>query len=437
MSDPKAEMKARLLAKAKAAIEEVLANSKPPGEATLADIEQSARHLGQEIAQALTVELTAASAAAVTDWPNCPGCGRRLRVKGKRRRTLVLETGEVTVARAYYHCAACKTGVFPLDKRWEVTQSVYSPERAKQMVWLAGLLPYAQAAAVFERIGHCAIPVTGIWRETQAHGERLRAHVRQQQDRVAVERVVLPPAGQDHQQRQGVSLDGGTMHIRGEGWKEFKVGTVYEIVTRPEKDPETGEVSDQPHGERMSYCAVLGSAGEFAPALWALAVERQVPQAAELSVTADGAEWIWNLVADHFPDAVQIVDWYHATQHLAQAAEALYPRDEAAAQRWQQERRQPLYLGQIQRITEPLEQAGLAAQARYFHTHQRRMQYQTFREDGYPIGSGTVESGIKRFKQRLSGPGMRWSRPAAERMLVIRAAILSDTFDTLWTLSPN
>lgn len=325
----------------------------------------------------------------------------------------------------------------PLDERWQVSESVYSPERAKQMVWLAGLLPYAQAAAVFERIGHCAIPVTSLWRETQAQGDRLCAHVRHQQDQVAVERVVLPPAGQDHAQRQGVSLDGGLVNVRGEGWKEFKVGTVYDVVTRAEPDPETGELIDQPHGSRMSYCAVLGSVNEFAPALWALAVERQLPQAADLSLTADGAEWIWNLAADYFPDAVQIVDWYHATQHLAQAAEALHPHDEPAAQRWQHDRRHHLYLGEIQRLTEPLDQAGLVSHAHYFHTHQRRMQYQAFHEDGYPIGSGTVESGIKRFKHRLTGPGMRWSRPAAHRMLVIRAAIMSDNFDNLWALSRN
>jgi hypothetical protein len=318
-----------------------------------------------------------------------------------------------------------------------VSESVYSPERAKQMVWLAGLVPYAQAAAVFERIGHWAISPTSIWRETQAHGERLCAQAQHFQDHVAVERVVLPPAGLDHPQRQGVSMDGGLMNVRGEGWKEFKVGTLYNVVSRSEKDPETGELVDQPHGEQMGYCAVLGSAHAFAPALWALAVERQLPQAADLSVTADGAEWIWNLAADYFPDSLQIVDWYHATQHLAQAAEALHPQDEPAAQRWQHERRHDLYLGDIQRITEPLEQADLAAHAHYFHTHQRRMQYQTFHEDGYPIGSGTVESGIKRFKQRLTGPGMRWSRPAAQRMLVIRAAVMSDTFDHLWALSPN
>lgn len=113
MSDPKAELKARLMAKAEAAIDEALASRVPPDKAKLADIERSAVRLGQAVAQALAVELTAESAGVVTDSPICPQCGQQMRAKGKRRRTLVLETGEVTVERAYYHCAACQTGVFP------------------------------------------------------------------------------------------------------------------------------------------------------------------------------------------------------------------------------------------------------------------------------------------------------------------------------------
>jgi hypothetical protein len=306
------------------------------------------------------------------------------------------------------------------------------------MVWLASQLPYAVAAEAFARLGRRPVPASAIWAETQRHGERLKQTVAQQQAQVGVERVVLPPAGADHYRPLGVSLDGGKMHLRGEDWKEFKVGTVFEVVLTPELAPDTGEWVDSAHGVNMRYRAVLGNVDAFAPALWALAVEQQVPQAADVSVTADGAEWIWNLADDLFPNAVQIVDWYHATAYLAQAAEALYPSDAAAAQRWQQARRNDLYAGATHKLIAPLAAAGLTTQADYFRRHTRRMQYQTFREDDYPLGSGTVESGIKRFKQRLSGPGMRWSRPAAERMLVLRAAAMSGTFDQLWAATcPN
>jgi hypothetical protein len=303
---------------------------------------------------------------------------------------------------------------------------------ARQMVWLNGLLPPEQGTQVFERIGHRQIPEWSIWKQTQYHGERLKAYVDCQQDHVGVERVKLPPPGCDHHQRKGVSMDGGMVHIRGEGWKEFKVGTVFDIDLRLERDPQTRDLVQRPHGVNMAYTAVLGSACEFGPMLWALAWHHGVPSAADSSVTADGAEWIWNLVKDYFPDSVQIVDWYHACQHLAEAARALCPDDDTKAQRWFHKRCRDLYKGEIYKITIRLDTAGLTKQSRYFHTYQRKMQYQTFLEDGYPIGSGTVESGVKQFKHRLTGAGMRWSRPGAEQMLVIRGAVMARTFDELW-----
>ena len=309
---------------------------------------------------------------------------------------------------------------------------MYSPERAKQMVWLSGLLPYEQATEVFERIGHRYVPAASIWRQTQVYGERLKAHVQHRREVSRMEHTVLPPAGLDHRQRKGISMDGGMVHLREEGWKEFKVGAVFDVEQRLERDPVTAEVVEQAHGVNVAYTAVVGSVDEFAPALWTLAVNHDVPRAANSSVVADGAEWIWKLVPQYFPDTVQVVDWFHACEHLGDAATALYPDNTSAAERWFKRRRNDLFKGDVHKITLWLDHEGLGDHSRYFHRHKRRMQYQEFREEGYPIGSGTVESGIKQFKSRLTGPGMRWSRPGADRMLTIRNAILDRNFDDLW-----
>jgi hypothetical protein len=92
------------------------------------------------------------------------------------------------------------------------------------MVWLAGTRAYAEAAETFARIARRVIPITAIWDETQRHGERMQTYVQRQAAQVGVERVVLPPAGADHDRPLGVSLDGGKMHLRGEGWKSSKSG---------------------------------------------------------------------------------------------------------------------------------------------------------------------------------------------------------------------
>ncbi|MBX3086700.1 MAG: hypothetical protein KF716_34015 [Anaerolineae bacterium] len=300
------------------------------------------------------------------------------------------------------------------------------------MVWLAGLLTFEQCAAVFARIGKRHIPTSSIWRQVAAHGKRLQSHLHHAQQQVAPERLNLPAAQHDHRQRKGVSMDGGMVHIRGEGWKEVKVGAVYDVDTQLAHDTVTDELIEMPHAVNIAYTAVLGDVPHFAQALWYTAVQQQVPAAHTSSVTADGADWIWNLAADLFPDSIQIVDWYHARQHLTAAAQALYPDQPHKVEAWLKQHTDFLFQGQLQRITEPLDQAGLADHSRYFHTHQRRMQYQEFREDGYPIGSGTVESAVKQHKARLTAAGMHWSRVGAELMLLVRGAVLDGSFDSLW-----
>jgi len=305
---------------------------------------------------------------------------------------------------------------------------------ARQMVWLSTLLPYEQCEAVFERIGEHLIAGSSIWRQTQKHGERIQQWIEQQNEQVSVERTVLPDAHHDHHQRKGISLDGGMMNIRGEGWRELKVGAVFDVESRLERHPQTQELEAMPHGVNVSYTAVLGSKDVFTPALWALAVEHQLPTARDCAVVADGAVWIWNVAEDVCPNGRQIVDWYHAVEHLSEAAHALYPDDKEIhkRKRWLKTHKDHLYMGRIHKIIAALHRRERSDLALYFERHQRRMQYLEFREEGFPIGSGTVESGVKQFKQRLSGAGMRWQIDSAQRMIVLRAASLGQNFDELW-----
>lgn len=113
MPEGDAELAARLEVAAKTAIAKVLAERKLPAEATLADIEQAALAGGAEIQQAIAAELARESAAVLPTWPTCPQCGRKMKTKGKRRRRIETEAGEIEVERLYYHCAACGQGFFP------------------------------------------------------------------------------------------------------------------------------------------------------------------------------------------------------------------------------------------------------------------------------------------------------------------------------------
>lgn len=196
------------------------------------------------------------------------------------------------------------------------------------MVWLSGLLPDAPCVAVFEEMGERLIPASSIWRQTQQHGERLQTYVQHQHKQVSVERVVLPDALHDHDQRKALSMDGGMVNIRGEGWRELKVGTVFDVETRLERNPQTRQLDAMAPGVNVHYTAVPGSKSDFTPSLWALAVKYQLPTARERALVGDGAACVWTVAEAVCPDGRPIVDWFHAVQHLAEAATVLYPADQ-------------------------------------------------------------------------------------------------------------
>jgi len=302
------------------------------------------------------------------------------------------------------------------------------------MVWLSGLLPYKQCEQVMERIGERSVSASSIWRQSQVYGQHLQAEVEHQRQQVSVAQLQLPDARHDHDQRKAVSIDGGMVNIRGEGWRELKVGAVFDVEPRLERNPQTQQLDELAHGVNVHYTAVLGTKDDFKPALWALAVQHDLPTARKRSVVADGALWIWDVAEDVCPDGQQVVDWFHAVEHLSAAAHVLYPNpdDTAKRKRWLKTHKDHLYRGHVHKIIAALHQHQRADLALYFERHQRRMQYLEFRENGLPIGSGTVESGVKQYKQRLCGTGMRWNPDHAQRMLVIRSASLSDEFDHLW-----
>lgn len=203
---------------------------------------------------------------------------------------------------------------------------------------------------------------------------------------------------------------------------------------RLERNPQTRALDEMAHGINVHYTAILGTKDDFKPALWALAVQQNLPTSRNRSVVADGALWIWDVAEDVCRDGQQVVDWYHATEHLYKAAIALYPNDFdlAKRQRWFKTHKNDLYMGNVDTIISILHKRGVPKLATYFERHKRRMQYLEFREEGLPIGSGTVESGVKQFKQRLTGAGMRCHLDNANRMIILRSAILGHDFDDLW-----
>ena len=173
-------------------------------------------------------------------------------------------------------------------------------------------------------------------------------------------------------------------------------------------------------------------------------------RAPDSQVLGDGAVWLWNQAALHFGESHQLVDWYHAKDHLHQAARLLKGDDNPACRRWLNQHETLLYQGHAaprgHPIASELHAAAhsavthaetLAAEATYFQRNQLRMNYLEMREEEWPIGSGMIESGAKQDKARFCATGMRWSRSGAENLLPICSAVLSLRFDQLYAAVQN
>lgn len=319
----------------------------------------------------------------------------------------------------------------------------WSEGLCKLAVWLDGLVTFEQTEAVLRQVGQLHMSASTAWRQLQRRGaQAVAVEAAQRAAATAVpERKQIVPGERPNPDRLAATMDGAMIHVRREGWKELKVGGIGKIELAPSRDPLTGDVLELAHTVDNTYVAHLGGPDVFGQQLWTEASARHWSQAAETVVLGDGAPWIWNQTREHFYDSVQIVDWYHAKQHLAQAANLIHGEGTPAAQQWLTDQATRLFEGQAERVADGLQAwaktkrnvaTELRGQAGYFRDNQRRMQYLERREDGFPIGSGLAESGCKQFRARFTGAGMRWNRSGAEHLLPVRAAIMSRRFDAFW-----
>lgn len=311
------------------------------------------------------------------------------------------------------------------------------------MAWGAG--EFRAAEAILREIGQIDLSDSSIWRAVERWGSALQAQENQAVTAAhAMPSREQPQAGESkHAQRMGFSLDGWLVHLRGEGWKEVKTGVIYHIEQREELDTRSGDPVEQATATECSYVAHLGGPDRFGEKFWAEAQRRHLPAAYEKACVSDAAAWIWNLCQDYFPEAEQTVDWYHTLTHLHSAGQVAFSADTAKATRWIEAHKTLLFQGHAASVADHLESLAASldpqaaqtvrSEATFFRNNARRMNYLEARENRWLIGSGSIESGCKQFQARLKRPGMRWSRPGAERMLVLTALILSHRFQDSWS----
>jgi hypothetical protein len=242
------------------------------------------------------------------------------------------------------------------------------------------------------------------------------------------------------------SIDGVMAPCKGE-WRELKniawyrVEKIRSFQQRRHHASRVGEQNDL-QAQDITYHCDIQPPDQFSDLLWATACQRKADLQEELVFVCDGAIWIWKLIERHFPHAVQIVDWYHASEYLTPIAEAAFGKETPEYLAWLENARFLLWEGQIGELIHDCQLLNSIAAAQkavhdavsYFTNNQKRMDYARFRQLGYFIGSGTVESAGKQIAGlRLKRAGARWTEIGAVATAKARAAWLSDQWDDLAT----
>lgn len=370
----------------------------------------------------------------------CPHCGSQADYQFKRSGTLLTILGQVEYKRAYYLCSGCQQGHYPLDQKLGLRPGEMSAELESLGGMTGAQLPFGQGSDLFEALTLISLSDHSLAKATQAMGGEVQALEKewmaqsrdaswlQEQQRLA-----------ERPQRLYGSLDAAKVHIRGEEehpWRDLKVGAWFTTTIEPPQNPDDDwdiQATD------ISYYCDIQEAQSFGDLLWATGCQRQAQLADELIFLGDGAEWIWNLVQGHYPEAVQIVDWFHATEYIAPVANAAFA-DEDKRQAWTKQVRTDLWDGKLQAVIDAFDcftehhraQEPALKAVSYFTNNRHRMDYPTYRANGYHIGSGTIESGCKRIvSQRLKVAGAIWDHHNAIKTAKARAALLSGQWTTL------
>jgi hypothetical protein len=376
------------------------------------------------------------------DRPVCSRCEGPVRLVGERPRTLVGLVGEVTVRRPYYHCAACQAGMAPLDEAWGLGGGSLTPELAR-VACRAGIeATFAQAAdLVFEHLG-VRLDAEAVRGVTEAMGslvetDQQEAATWQPAADVAVPAVLV------------VELDGVLVHEVG-AWREMKLGRVAPLGPRLMVDRHSGEVHLALGPS--TYCVGREEATAFWPRVMREMVRAGWGRGVRMVVLiADGADWIWYQARGQLRRdgvvLVEILDFYHAAEHLAAVATAVFGVGSLRAQDWLERQRHALrHQGPtpvrraLAKLAPPTATAAevVRTTAQYFRTHAQRMNYPACRVRHFPIGSGAIESTAKNLIQaRQVLAGMRWRTPGAQEVAGLRALHRSGRWAAFWQSQPQ
>lgn len=389
------------------------------------EVHQASQELGRKV-----LEARLSQRASQTDSPSeaCPVCQGELRRFRKRQRCVETLCGVVRVSRWVYRCDACGHCHVPWDAD-EGLKEGFTVNVAKAMCRLSARLDFREAS---EELAHHGIEISHT---------TLQQKVRQWSEGESVSDYVDEQTLEEGS-RWYVSCDGVHTLFQDGSYHEVKVGCLYRDY------PQLGSKSvASARTKSLRYVASQTDAASFGQHWFDLATASGIYQdetdTEEVVIIGDGAAWIWNLSDEYFPDAIEIVDYMHAKSHLYEVAKQVFGENSReSVEAWVEKTEPFLYAGDTQTVGVHIRALGvgnpdlsqlLQREARYFQKHSKRMQYQTFVENGYHIGSGLIESACKHVvAQRCKQASMKWSEVGINAILFWRCLLKSEAWETFW-----
>jgi hypothetical protein len=356
--------------------------------------------------------------------------------------------GAVTLTRAWYHCAACGHGFAPRDAELGVAGASMSPGLRAINDQAAAAGPFAGAARLLENLAGVRLTVKRVERAAEASGSALAAAVRDRAALITARRLVpLPPSPLPD--KLYAAIDGTGVPVtaketagrdgKGEDGRartrEVKLGVFF---TQDQVDEKGYPVRDR---DSSSYVATFEPASVFAGLVEAEGIRRGAGHVRQLTVLGDGATWIWNIASSKFPGATQVVDLFHAREHIHGLARLLEFMLGDRKDAWLAARLQDLDYGDIDGICRAgrayrlggIKKDELDTALGYFENNAPRMRYHWFRQCGLFVGSGVVEAGCKTvIGQRLKLSGMHWTTVGADAITTLRCQQASRPEDRIW-----
>ena len=378
----------------------------------------------------------------------CP-CGQQAHYHQLRTKPVLTAVGPAEVSRPYYRCPACHAGQFPADRELDIENTEFSPGVRRMQALVGQEAPFDQGREQMKILAGLEVTAKSVERTAEAvgaeiaQGEQGEIQKALQLDLpvrvgepipilyVQMDGTGVPVVKKETVGRQG-KVPGQPAHTR-----EVKLGCVFTQTTwdkkgYPIRDPDS-----------TTYTGAIETAEEFGQRLFLEAWTRGWSRALIRVVMGDGAEWIWNLAALHFPGAILIVDLYHARQHLWEVARRLHPDDPGKQKGWMKlHQKRLLERGKIEKLVEALRSIKsshpevvekLRTEADYFERNAERMRYPKFRRQHLFVGSGVIEAGCKTvIASRFKRSGMFWTVRGANAILALRCCQLNGRFEDYW-----